>query len=259
MTPVGRMTLIIGVTLVTMKVLTLAFARAEGIVLGKKATIEFFGWPGMRPALFARRRKVDHRAAAAIAGKGVCALLLGAALFLFARIIAGSALEPTMRRIIVTSIALPALSLMLHFGCFDLLAACHRLLGVAVEPLFRAPLRARSLSEFWSRRWNVGFSEMIAAVVHRPLRRNVGENVALAGSFLASGLLHELAISVPVNAGYGLPTAYFLLHGALVAFERRMERNPGHLWTIFWLAAPLPLLFHPPFLRGVIWPLFGLQ
>jgi alginate O-acetyltransferase complex protein AlgI len=100
---------------------------------------------------------------------------------------------------------------------------------------------------------------MIALVVHRPLRRRAGEHVALAGSFLASGLLHELAISVPVGAGFGLPTAYFLLHGALVAVERRMERPPGRLWTIFWLAAPMPLVFHPPFLRGVVWPLVGLQ
>lgn len=50
-----------------------------------------------------------------------------------------------------------------------------------------------------------------------------------------------------------------LLHGALVAIERRMERPPGPIWTLFWLAVPLPLLFHPPFLRGVVWPLVGLD
>ena len=259
MTPVARMVRIIGATLIAMKVLTLAFARAEGIVLGPKATFEFFGWPGMRPSLFTRRRVVDLRAAAEIAKKGARALLIGAAMFVIARIIAMSRLELTIKQVLVTIIALPALSLMLHFGLFDVVAGFYRWRGVPVDKLFRAPLRARSLAEFWSRRWNIGFSEMIALVVLRPLRRGAGERVALAGSFLASGLLHELAISVPVRAGYGLPTAYFLLHGALVAFERRMARPPGHLWTIFWLAAPMPLLFHPPFVRGVIWPLVGLQ
>jgi hypothetical protein len=259
MTPLVRMVAIIGGTLIATKILTLAFARAEGVVLGRKATVEFLGWPGMRPSLFARRRVVDTRAAAEIATKGARALLIGAVLFVCARMFAMSPMTDTVKQVLVTLIALPALSLMLHFGLFDLVAGFYRLRGVPVDKLFRAPLRARSLSEFWSRRWNVGFSEMIALVVHRPLRRNVGEHVALAGSFLASGLLHELAISVPVGAGYGLPTAYFLLHGALVAFERKMARPPGHLWTIFWLAAPMPLLFHPPFLRGVIWPLVGLQ
>ncbi len=259
MTPLLRMTVIIGTTLVAMKVLTLAFARAEGVVLGRRATVEFFGWPGMRPTVFAKRRVVDVRAAAEIATKGARALLIGGVLFVCARMIAVSPMEQTIKQVIVTAIAMPSLSLMLHFGLFDIVAGFYRLRGVPVDRLFRAPLRARSLGEFWSRRWNIGFSEMIALVVHRPLRKSAGEDVALAGSFLASGLLHELAISVPVGAGYGRPTAYFLLHGALVAIERRMAQPPGYLWTIFWLAAPMPLLFHPPFLRGVIWPLFELS
>ena len=98
---------------------------------------------------------------------------------------------------------------------------------------------------------------MIAVTVHRPVRRVAGETAGLFASFLASGLLHEIAISAPVNAGYGLPTLYFLLHGALVAVERRYPRVATRAWTVFWLVAPLPILFHPPFLRGVVWPLVG--
>jgi Membrane bound O-acyl transferase family len=258
MTPLGRMLVIIASTLVVTKALTLAAARAQGTVLGPRATAEFLGWMGMRPALFARKRNVDARGAAALAGHGARTFLAGAMLFVSARIVATAPLELPWKRGLVTIVAMIGLSLMLHFGFFDLVAGFYRLRGVPVGKLFRAPLEARSLSEFWSRRWNIGFSEMIALVVHRPVRRNAGESAALAASFLASGLLHELAISVPVRAGYGLPTTYFLLHGALVGIERRMGRSPGQLWTIFWLAAPLPLLFHPPFLRGVIWPLVGL-
>jgi hypothetical protein len=33
----------------------------------------------------------------------------------------------------------------------------------------------------------------------------------------------------------------------------------SHVWVIGWLALPLPILFHPPFLRGTIWPVIGLR
>jgi alginate O-acetyltransferase complex protein AlgI len=249
MTPLARMVTIIAATLVVTKTLALVMARTEGTILGPRATVEFFGWMGMRPALFAAKRRVDEDGAAQLAKSGLRSLSLGVVLFLIARQIAPP--------IVATAMAMLAFSLIVHFGFFDLLAALYRRHGVPVGKLFRAPLLSRSLSEFWSRRWNVGFSELIALTVHRPLRKYIGANAALAASFLASGLLHELAISVPVRAGYGLPTAYFALHGALVAIERRMPHPPGRIWTMFWLVAPSPLLFHPAFLRGVIDPMLG--
>jgi len=66
--------------------------------------------------------------------------------------------------------------------------------------------------------------------------------------------LHDLLLSVPVGAGYGLPTAYFLLQGGLVLAERRWKIS-GRLWTWFWILAPIPLLFHPAFVRGILGPL----
>jgi alginate O-acetyltransferase complex protein AlgI len=86
-------------------------------------------------------------------------------------------------------------------------------------------------------------------------------------AFLFSGLLHELAISLPVRAGFGLPLLYFAIHGALMLTERGLERagrpvyrrpGLGRAWTTFWLVAPLPILFHRPFLRGVVWPILGI-
>lgn len=252
--PFVRMLVIIAATFLSVKIVVLAIARRGGTQLDARGTLLFLGWPGMRPALFARR--AERRGGAALVAKGIRALVVGAALFGAARWVALSPLPA--KYVIVTILGLPALSLMLHFGLFEIVAGVYRACGFGVGELFQSPLRSRSLSEFWSRRWNLGFSEMISMLVHRPLR-SATPRTALVVSFLASGLLHELAISVPVRAGYGLPTAYFLLQGALVVIEKTMRRAPGRLWTLFWLVAPLPCLFHPPFLRGIVWPLVGLK
>jgi D-alanyl-lipoteichoic acid acyltransferase DltB (MBOAT superfamily) len=171
-------------------------------------------------------------------------------------------------RVLATLPLLTGLSLVLHFGLFKVAVGAWRFAGVDARPLFRAPLEAKSLTEFWGRRWNLAFSEMTALGIYRPLLSALGQRGAILAAFAASGLLHELAISVPVKAGHGLPTLYFLLHGMLVVVERSLERSGrpigrlgwvARVWTLGWLALPLPLLFHPPFLRGVVWPLIGLQ
>ena len=122
----------------------------------------------------------------------------------------------TGSRLLATALLLPGLSLMVHFGVFNLLAGAWRRAGVDCRRCSARPLRSTSLGEFWGRRWNLAFSEMTALAIYQPLVRRVGRRPALAASFLGSGLLHELAISVPVRAGYGLPLAYFALHGGLM-------------------------------------------
>ena len=105
------------------------------------------------------------------------------------------------------------LSLMLHFGVFNVLAGLWRRAGVDARPLFRAPLAARSLADFWGSALEPGLLGDDGLAVYRPLTGRLGRKGATAAAFLASGLLHELAISVPVLAGFGLPLCYFLLHG----------------------------------------------
>jgi alginate O-acetyltransferase complex protein AlgI len=68
-----------------------------------------------------------------------------------------------------------------------------------------------------------------------------------------------MAISLPVRAGYGLPLLYFAIHGALVLVERALGRGLGRVWTLAALALPLPLLFHRPFLEGIVWQLVGIE
>src|SRR5260221_578585 len=50
-------------------------------------------------------------------------------------------------------VALPALSLILHFGVCLIVAAGWRAAGFDVDDIFREPWSSRSLAEFWSRRW----------------------------------------------------------------------------------------------------------
>jgi hypothetical protein len=144
-----------------------------------------------------------------------------------------------------------ACSVVLHFGLLTLLAALLRARGFAVPLLFDAPWRARTLGEFWSRRWNHGFAEMSAALVSRPLTPRLGADGAVFAAFVWSGILHELALSWPVRAGYGLPTLYFMLQGGAVLWQRT---RPSRGFVAAALVLPLPLLFHPWFLAGVLGP-----
>jgi D-alanyl-lipoteichoic acid acyltransferase DltB (MBOAT superfamily) len=154
------------------------------------------------------------------------------------------------------------LILLLHFGIFDLVSAGWRSFGVDAPPIMEAPLRSTSIGEFWGRRWNGAFNQLAFRHVFQPLVRRLGRTLATLCAFLASGLVHELVISLPVNAGYGLPTAYFLLQGAALVSEhtacaKRLglgHGTLGWLFTMVVVASPAPWLFHPTFVRGVIIP-----
>ena len=218
-------------------------------------------WIGMQPRLFASPAAGPLTGAAALIRRGLLHTVSGAVLVAAARL-AWTGLDS---RLLASLLLLPGLSLMLHFGVCNIVAGAWRLRGVPCEALFRAPLRSQNLGEFWAKRWNVAFSEMTAIAVYRPLAARLGRGPALLAGFALSGLLHELAISVPVGAGFGLPLLYFLVHGGLVLAERALSRagHPltgwiGRLWVFFWVLAPLPILFHRPFLAGVIWPLIGM-
>jgi alginate O-acetyltransferase complex protein AlgI len=228
-------------------------------------------WPGMRPGIFRGLGGPGLKDGWPLARSGLLHLASGAGLVALAALVwhlGRSVLGDGPARLAATVLLLPGLSLMLHFGAFNVLAGLWRRLGVDARPLFRAPLAARSLGDFWGRRWNLAFSEMTAIGIYRPLAGVAGKGPATLASFLASGALHELAISVPVLAGFGGPLAYFALHGLLVLIERALERRGAgvakwgawsHVWVLGWLALPLPILFHRPFLAGCVWPLIGME
>lgn len=221
-------------------------------------------WFGMRPNVFARfpgpaRDGVGEllKSAGISCGMGVTAVLVAVVVGGFVSVDAG-----VVRTVAVGLPLMIAFSLLVHFALFDLLAATWRWFGANTRKLFRRPIVATSLTEFWGRRWNLAFSEMTAIAVFRPLKGVVGSGPASVVAFLFSGLLHELAISVPVRSGYGWPLLYFVLHAVAMQIEATrfgevLRERPavGRLWTWAWMVVPLPLLFHRAFVEGVLLPI----
>ncbi len=154
------------------------------------------------------------------------------------------------------------LILLLHFGSFQIVGLLWQGFGVDAKPIMSAPLRSTSLSEFWGKRWNLGFRQLAHELIFRPLHRTLGAATAGFLVFVASGLIHDLVISLPARAGYGLPTAYFVLQGAGMTVEhsefgKRLGLGHGvRGWSFMalFLAGPAFWLFHPWFVLRVILP-----
>ena len=154
------------------------------------------------------------------------------------------------------------LILLLHFGSFQLIALFWQSMGIAAKPIMSTPILSKTLSEFWGKRWNLGFRQLAYDLIFRPLQKRIGVVTASLLVFLASGLIHDLVISLPARGGYGLPTAYFVLQGLGTTLERsnrgrKLGLQHGVAGWVFMLvitAGPAFWLFHPPFLLRVILP-----
>lgn len=220
----------------------------------------FFAWPGMDATEFLLEdaSKTEQRtfrapwffASAKTTGGGVIIWLAAHEVFGTAPLLTGW-------------IGMLGIILFLHFGLFDLLALFWQSKGVTATPVMRKPLLATSLAEFWSTRWNTAFNVLAHDLAFRPLARKFGVLGATLGVFFISGLIHDLVISLPARAGFGLPTAYFLFQGVGVLAERSalgrrigLARGfRGWLFTAICTAGPVFWLFHAAFVTTVILPM----
>lgn len=264
--PALLMLAIVAVTFTAMKPIpAITDYREKAINLNLKQWLTFaLAWAGMRLQPF---ENLDKTLSLINASQnirfGLSRLLAGALLIALAILLTHTITITNTTYSLISCTLLIGLSLALHFGLLSISTGMLRRRGVNVGLLFKSPLKANSLSEFWGKRWNLAFSEMTSIAVFRPLKKHIGAGLALLASFTFSGLLHEVALSLPVNSGYGLPTLYFLLHGILVLAEKRwlqhsiILQNPllAKVWTFCWIILPAPLLFHHQFIMQVIWPL----
>lgn len=124
--------------------------------------------------------------------------------------------------------------------------------GVSAPLIMDSPHLARSLAEFWSRRWNPGASELLFRRYNfQPLAR-CSPGWAMAIAFVISGLLHFALAYVGlgrwrVSLACG---AFFFVQPAFVATERWLRVRTWrpaatHAWTIGVLAITSPLFVEP--------------
>ncbi|MBT1711999.1 membrane bound O-acyl transferase family-domain-containing protein [Fulvivirgaceae bacterium PWU5] len=259
-----RMVVIVFLQLLSMKVLVVVETYSGENRLKVFQWLAFaLGWFGMRAAPFEQLPGAPLPYGKLMI-KGVIRIAIGLALLYFSMTAEHFAIATTL--FVPQLLLLVGISMILHFGVLNLSTAAWRAQGADVQELFRSPYKSTSLREFWGKRWNMAFSEMTAQITYRPLKRTMSTEQAMLLSFLLSGLLHEIAISLPVNAGYGLPMLYFTLHASAMLAEakstrlQRLLRHPilSHIWVMSLLILPLPLLFHSAFMLHVLAPLRNL-
>ncbi len=255
--PFGRLALACAGTLWLLK--EVVRLESNQILPAKPALqlISRFIWPGMSTDGFISEQAPTEQDGALFV-RGFVSMVAGACLAIL--LAAGSHLLGD------TALGLSGLVpffLLVHFGYASVLTASLRFWGNKVPDLFDAPFKSRSLREFWSKRWNLPFAQMNRSLFLPVLLRKLGHRGAILGTFAISGLLHELGISYPAGAGWGLPTAYFLFHGFLFlaegsAFYARLQekRILRLLWVWGTLLLPLPLLFHESFRAALIVPAY---
>jgi len=229
-------------------------AKVQTISLGKKLAF-LFGWVGMNAGFLKPKRTEAPRTIEWIFAALKIAL---GAILLWVFTPRAIAINP----LLAGWNGMTGVVLLLHFGLFQMLWLGWRAAGFNPEPLMRAPLLSRSVGEFWGNRWNTAFNALAARFLFHPLRRRIGIPLVTMLVFLVSGLVHDLILSVPARGGYGLPTLYFLLQGAVVLFERtafarKLQLNRGfrgRLFTIGVVAGPAFWLFHPVFIQNAMLP-----
>jgi hypothetical protein len=244
------------------KWLTYARVRDRGNLPARRRLGYLLAWPGMDAEAFLARR---HASVAPPTHEWLAAWLKIALGIVLTWVVARRAWPATP--LVAGWIGMLGAIFVLHFGTFHLLSLAWRRAGVDAIPLMRSPIRSTSLSEFWGRRWNVAFHELASRFTFQPLRPRLGVTAATLTTFLASGLIHELVISVPAGGGYGLPTGYFMLQGLGVAGERSgMGRAMGlgrgwrgWAFTVVVTAGPVYWLFPPPFIHQIILPMLGVM
>lgn len=121
--------------------------------------------------------------------------------------------------------------------------------GSLVPVINERPWQAKDLADFWGRRWNRLIGDWLHQVVFMPLRRRPQK--AMLVTFVVSGFLHELLVSLPLTIVYGESvwgwmTGYFLLQYLAMDLERRLNLSAPGKRILLWVAVlvPVPLVLN---------------
>lgn len=133
----------------------------------------------------------------------------------------------------------------------DLIHFCFLASGAAMHPIHVTPVAARTLREFWGRRWNRAMSAWLYRFIFLPVARRHDSNLGLICVFLVSAAMHAwlplvaLGLSAAFSAG-----AFFCLQGVFILAEDRLHVCAwpiphARAWTLTILLLTSPLYVYP--------------
>ena len=124
-------------------------------------------------------------------------------------------------------------------------------LGIRLPAMQRAPIRSKTLDEFWGRRWNTVVHGWFRRHIFAPLARRGWARLGMGLSFVASVLMHVWVVAAPTGNRFIVPMgAFFALQGIFTLLERPLRvrhwrSGPARLWTLGLVALTSPLFVEP--------------
>jgi hypothetical protein len=191
-----------------------------------------------------------------IIGRLIVEGLVGGAAFLFLRHRAPAQHPPdaviALGRLVAGIILLYAWAEFVN----DLIHFCFLASGAAMRPIQETPIAARSLRDFWGKRWNRPVSAWLHRFVFLPLARQHRPDLGLFCAYLVSGAIHAWLAWVALGAFAAFEmVVFFGLQGVFILAEDRLQVHAwpvlsARAWTLTILLATSPLIIGP-YLRMV--------
>jgi len=134
---------------------------------------------------------------------------------------------------------------------FEVCALCFLMAGYSLPLMHRAPIAARSVGEFWGKRWNIIVSAWLRTFVFWPLARRRFAGVGVFCCFLVSGAFHAWPMLAALGTVAALSAAgFFVVQGAVVLAESRLRIHTwpiamARTWTLAILLVSSPLYIDP--------------
>jgi hypothetical protein len=125
------------------------------------------------------------------------------------------------------------------------------LLGIDPRPLHDDPIRAKTITEFWGRRWNRTVHRFLKQMVFIPVARRGYTELGMALTFVASAFIHFAFMLPAVGLAWAaMMGVFFLVQLPFLWAERALgvARWPAPLartWTLALLLASSPLFVEP--------------
>ena len=133
----------------------------------------------------------------------------------------------------------------------DLIHFCFLASGNGMRPLHVTPVAARSLRDFWGKRWNRPVSAWLYRFIFLPLAHRRHPNLGLICVFLVSAAMHAWLPLVALGASAAFSVgAFFCLQGVFILAEDRLHVRAwlvplARVWTLAILLATSPLFIYP--------------